>query len=65
MGADLTHGSAMFGDNQAQIQAWLAGGANKATHVMPDYTSLGSLQIAQIAQVVASLKGGSPVPLQK
>jgi quinol---cytochrome c reductase cytochrome c subunit, bacillus type len=65
VGADLTHGSAMFGNDQAQIQAWLAGGANKATHVMPDYTSLGSLQIAQIAQVVASLQGGQPVPLQK
>jgi len=65
IGADLTNGSPMFGTDQAAIQAWLAGGANKKTGVMPDYTSLGKQQIAQIAQVVASLKGGSPVPLQQ
>lgn len=65
VGADLTHGSNMFGDNQAQIQAWLAGGAHKATGVMPDYTSLGPAQIAAIAQVVASLKSGTVQPLQK
>jgi quinol-cytochrome oxidoreductase complex cytochrome b subunit len=65
IGADLSHGSPMFGTDQAAIQAWLAGGANKKTGIMPDYTSLGKAQIAQIAQVVASLKGGSPVPLQQ
>jgi quinol---cytochrome c reductase cytochrome c subunit, bacillus type len=64
-GADLSHGSAMFGDDQAKIQAWLAGGAHKATGIMPDYTSLGPTQIADIAQVVASLKDGKVVPLQK
>jgi menaquinol-cytochrome c reductase cytochrome b/c subunit len=65
VGADLSHGSAMFGTDQAQIQAWLAGGANKKTGVMPDYTSLGKTQIAQIAQVVASLKTGTVQPLQQ
>ena len=65
VGADLSHGSPMFGTDQAGIQAWLAGGANKKTGIMPDYTSLGKTQIAQIAQVVASLKSGSVVPLQQ
>jgi quinol-cytochrome oxidoreductase complex cytochrome b subunit len=65
VGADLSHGSPMFGDDQAGLQAWLAGGANKKTGIMPDYTSLGKTQIAQIAQVVASLKSGSVVPLQQ
>jgi len=32
---------------------------------MPDYTSLGPTTIAQIAQVIASLKAGKVVPLQK
>ena len=55
----------MFGEDQAKIQAWLAGGAHKATGIMPDYTSLGATQISQIAQVVASLKTGNVAPLQK
>jgi hypothetical protein len=55
----------MFGTDQAGLQAWLAGGANKKTGIMPDYTSLGKTQIAQIAQVVASLKSGSVEPLQQ
>jgi len=65
VGADLSHGSVMFGTDQAGLQAWLAGGANKKTGIMPDYTSLGKTQIVQIAQVVASLKSGSVVPLQQ
>jgi quinol---cytochrome c reductase cytochrome c subunit, bacillus type len=65
VGMDLSHGSAMFGTNQAEIQAWLAGGAHKKTGIMPDYTSLGKTEIADIAQVVASLKTGSVQPLQK
>jgi menaquinol-cytochrome c reductase cytochrome b/c subunit len=65
IGKDLTNGSTMFGTDQKGIQAWLAGGANKANHVMPDYTSLGPTTIAQIAQLVASLKTGKVVPLQK
>ena len=50
----------MFGTDQAAIQAWLAGGGEQEAPVMPDFTSLGKAQIAQIAQVIASLKGGSP-----
>jgi quinol-cytochrome oxidoreductase complex cytochrome b subunit len=65
VGADLSHGSPMFGTDQAALQAWIAGGANKKTGIMPDYSSLGKTQVAQIAQVVASLKGGSVVPLQQ
>ena len=65
IGADLSKGSAMFGTDQKAIQAWLAGGANKATHLMPDYTSLGPTTIAQIAQLVASLKTGKVEPLQQ
>jgi quinol---cytochrome c reductase cytochrome c subunit, bacillus type len=65
VGADLSHGSAKFGTDQKGLQAWLAGGANKATGIMPDYTVLGPTQIADIAQVVASLKTGSVQPLQK
>ena len=38
---------------------------NKATHIMPDYTSLGPTTIAQIAQLVASLKTGKVEPLQQ
>jgi menaquinol-cytochrome c reductase cytochrome b/c subunit len=64
-GANLSNGSAMFGVDQKAIQAWLAGGANKATHVMPDYTNQGPAKIAQIAQVIASLKAGKVVPLQQ
>jgi menaquinol-cytochrome c reductase cytochrome b/c subunit len=65
IGADLTNGSLKFGDDQKALQAWLAGGAHKATGIMPDYTSLGPAQIAAIAQVVASLKDGKVVPLQQ
>jgi hypothetical protein len=54
----------MFGTDQKAIQAWLAGGAHKVS-IMPDYTSLGPTTISQIAQVVASLKTGQVVPLQK
>jgi menaquinol-cytochrome c reductase cytochrome b/c subunit len=64
IGADLTNGSPKFGTDQKGIQAWLAGGANKATHLMPDYTSLGPTTISQIAQLVASLKTGKVEPLQ-
>jgi menaquinol-cytochrome c reductase cytochrome b/c subunit len=63
-GVNLSNGSPMFGLNQKQIQAWLAGGANKATHTMPDYTNQGTAKIAQMAQVIASLKAGKVVPIQ-
>jgi len=47
----------MFADDQAKIQDWLAGGANKTTGgAMPDYTGLGPDKIAQIAQLIASTK---------
>ncbi|MDX6544312.1 MAG: menaquinol-cytochrome c reductase cytochrome b/c subunit [Gaiellales bacterium] len=65
-GANLGKGSPQFGDDQAKIQAWLAGGANKATGgAMPDYTGLGPDKIAEIAQLVASLKSGTVQPIQK
>lgn len=64
-GASLASGSNMFKTDQAKIRAWLAGGANAATHVMPNYTSLGPTKIADIADFVASLKAGHPLPLQK
>jgi menaquinol-cytochrome c reductase cytochrome b/c subunit len=65
IGNDLSKGSTMFGTNQKAIRAWLAGGAHTANGIMPDYTSLGPTTIAQIAQVVASLKTGNVEPLQK
>jgi mono/diheme cytochrome c family protein len=65
-GANLGKGSPKFTDNQKQIQAWLAGGANKATGgAMPDYTGLGPDKIAQIAQLIASLKSGTVQPIQQ
>ncbi len=64
-GADLTNGGNQFkGQPQAAIQAWIAGGAQKANGIMPDYTSLGKTKIAEIAQVVASLSAGKVVPIQ-
>jgi quinol-cytochrome oxidoreductase complex cytochrome b subunit len=63
-GANLSNGSAMFGLDQKQIQAWLAGGAHKATGIMPDYTAQGATKIAQMAQVIAALKAGKVVPIQ-
>jgi menaquinol-cytochrome c reductase cytochrome b/c subunit len=64
-GTNLSNGSPMFGTDQKAIQAWLAGGANASNHIMPNYTSQGPTKIAQIAQVIASLKAGKVVPLQQ
>jgi menaquinol-cytochrome c reductase cytochrome b/c subunit len=65
-GANLGKGSPMFADDQAKIQDWLAGGANKTTGgAMPDYTGLGPDKIAQIAQLIASLKSGTEQPIQQ
>lgn len=63
-GANLSNGSAMFGLNQKEIQAWLAGGANASNHIMPSYANQGPTKISQMAQVIASLKAGKVVPLQ-
>lgn len=66
VGPNLTNGpNFSFLKTQAQLQAWLAGGAAKKSNgLMPDYTTIGKTSIAQIAQVLASLKAGKVVPLQ-
>ncbi len=52
--------------NEKQIAAWVGGGANKALNgAMPNFGSLGATKLAQIAQVIASLKAGKVVPLQQ
>ncbi|MGN6380819.1 MAG: c-type cytochrome [Gaiellales bacterium] len=64
-GANLTNGSPKFGTDQKAIQAWIDGGAAKATGgAMPDFSTLGKQNIAEIAQFVASLKTGTVQPLQ-
>jgi quinol---cytochrome c reductase cytochrome c subunit, bacillus type len=63
-GANLTNGSPKFGTNQAQIQAWIGGGAHAAGTVMPDFSDLGKKDIAELAQLVASLKAGKVLPIQ-
>jgi menaquinol-cytochrome c reductase cytochrome b/c subunit len=65
VGANLAKGSPKFGTDQKAIVAWLAGGAFKSTHVMPDYTSQGPQKLAEIAQLVASLSSGKVEPLQQ
>jgi quinol-cytochrome oxidoreductase complex cytochrome b subunit len=64
IGPDLSHGSSKFGTDQQAIEAWVGGGAFKAGTGMPDFSSLGSKQLAEVAQVVASLSAGKPVPPQ-
>jgi mono/diheme cytochrome c family protein len=63
-GANLSSGSPKFGTDQAAIQAWVGGGAAAAGTGMPDFSkTLTKQQIAEIAQLVASLKTGTVQPL--
>ena len=63
-GSSLANGSAKFGTDQKQLAAWIAGGAKAAGTVMPDFSSLGKTKVAQLAQLIASLKAGKVLPLQ-
>lgn len=67
VGPNLANGASFpFLQTQPQLIAWLNGGANKRSKgVMPSYKGLGATTVAQIAQVLASLKAGKVVPLQK
>ena len=51
----------MFGTDQKSIAAWVGGGGQSAG--MPSFASLGPEKLAQIAQVIASLKTGTVQPL--
>ncbi len=63
-GHDLANGSPMFKTNQAAIQAWVGGGAAKSGQPMPDFSQSNSpKQLAEIAQVIASLYTNSVQPL--
>jgi menaquinol-cytochrome c reductase cytochrome b/c subunit len=63
-GTNLSHGSPKFKTNQAEIEAWVGGGAAAAGTGMPDFSkSFNKQQLAQIAQVIASLSAGKAVPL--
>ena len=65
-GSSLSSGSARFGTDQKAIQAWVSSGANAAGTGMPAFGKTNSAQqIAEIAQVIASLKAGKVVPLQQ
>lgn len=65
-GADLANGSPKFKQDQAQIVAWLNGGAFKETGgAMPNFSSIGTKNQQEIAQVVASLSAGKVVPIQQ
>ena len=60
-GSNLSNGSAMFGTDQKAIVAWVGGGGQSAG--MPSFKTLGPEKLAQIAQVIASLKTGTVQPL--
>jgi quinol---cytochrome c reductase cytochrome c subunit, bacillus type len=60
-GSNLSNGSAKFGTDQKAIAAWVGGGGVSAG--MPSFQSLGPAKLAQIAQVIASLKTGTVQPL--
>jgi menaquinol-cytochrome c reductase cytochrome b/c subunit len=63
-GVNLSNGSPKFGTSQAAIAAWVGGGAAAAGTGMPDFSkSFNRQQLAQIAQVIASLKTGKAEPL--
>jgi quinol-cytochrome oxidoreductase complex cytochrome b subunit len=66
-GTNLSNGSVKFGTDQKAIAAWVGGGAFKALNgLMPNFGKTNTpTQIAQIAQVIASLKAGKVVPLQQ
>ena len=63
-GSSLVNGSGRFTTNQAEISAWVGGGAAAAGTGMPDFSkSFSKTQLDQIAQVIASLKTNSVQPL--
>jgi mono/diheme cytochrome c family protein len=64
IGSSLAHGSGMFGTDQAALQVWIAHGAHDKGTGMPAFDqSFNKQQIAEIAQVIASLKTNSVQPL--
>jgi menaquinol-cytochrome c reductase cytochrome b/c subunit len=63
-GSSLANGSAMFKTNQAQIKAWVGGGANAATGGQMPAFKIGDKNLSEIAQVVASLSAGKVLPIQ-
>jgi mono/diheme cytochrome c family protein len=63
-GSSLANGSGRFGTNQAELSAWIGGGAAANGTGMPDFSkSFSKTQLDQIAQVIASLKTNSVQPL--
>jgi hypothetical protein len=67
VGPNLTHGASFsYLQTQKALYGWLAGGAaKKSGGAMPDFTALGPTKLNEIVQVLASLKAGKVVPLQK
>jgi mono/diheme cytochrome c family protein len=65
-GANLSNGSPMFGTDQKGLQDWISHKAADSGTGMPAFGKTNTPEeIAEIAQVIASLKAGQPVPLQK
>jgi menaquinol-cytochrome c reductase cytochrome b/c subunit len=63
-GSSLANGSAMFGQNQAQISAWVGGVGNQKTGGQMPAFKIGNKNLSEIAQVVASLSAGKVLPIQ-
>jgi len=64
-GSNLSNGSAIYGTDQKGLQAWISHLAHDKGTGMPAFGATNSpTQIAQIAQVIASLKAGKVVPIQ-
>jgi ubiquinol-cytochrome c reductase cytochrome b subunit/menaquinol-cytochrome c reductase cytochrome b/c subunit len=65
-GANLSSGSPKFGTDQKGLQAWISHVAHDSGTGMPAFGTTNSpAQIAQIAQVIASLKTNKVEPLQQ
>jgi quinol---cytochrome c reductase cytochrome c subunit, bacillus type len=65
-GSDLSNGSTKFGTDQKGLQAWISHVAADSGTGMPAFGKTNTPQeIAEIAQVIASLKTNSVEPLQK
>jgi quinol---cytochrome c reductase cytochrome c subunit, bacillus type len=65
-GTNLSNGSPKFGTDQKGLQAWISHVASDSGTGMPPFGKTNTpAQIAQIAQVIASLKAGKVVPLQQ
>jgi len=63
-GSSLANGSTRFGTDQKALADWIGHGASQAGTGMPAFDqSFNQQQIAQIAQVIASLKTNSVQPL--